>query len=102
MPAPRQLVPGRGANVVNGRQQVASVGRKLPTVLMHKNGCQPSRVMRRNSQGAYKQRSANTITVQGWGTAGRSRRSSRSHSRRQACLVLAGKTTQATGMAQPR
>ena len=102
MPVPRQLVPGRGTKVVKGRQQAAPAGRKLPPVLMRKNGCQPSRVMRRNSHGAYKPRSANTITVQPRGMAGRSRRSRRSHSRRQACLAPAGKITQATGIAQPR
>src|SRR6266851_2535374 len=102
MPVPRQLVPGRGTKLRKGRQHRAPAGRKLPPVLIRKNGCHPSRVIRRNSHGAYKPRSANTITVQPRGMARCSRRNSRSHSRRQACLAPAGRITQATGMAQPR
>src|SRR2546428_4183171 len=92
-PVPRQLVPGRGAKLSKGRQQVAPVGRKLPPVLMRKNGCQPKRVMRRNSHGAYKPRSASTITVQPRGMAGPSRRSRRGHSPPQGCLRPAGTHT---------
>lgn len=101
-PVPRPRVPGRGAKLATGRQQDASVGRKLPPVVMRTNGCPPSRVIRRNSHGAYKPRAASTIPVQPWGLAGRSRRRRRRQARRQACVVLAGSTTQATGMAQPR
>jgi hypothetical protein len=102
MPAPRQLVPGRGAHVVKGRQQGAPVGRKLPPVLMRTNGCQPRRTSRRNRHGAYQPRSASTRTVPPRGLARRRRRTSRSPARRQACWVVAGTTTHATGMAQPR
>jgi hypothetical protein len=63
-----------GTQVTKGRQQGAPVGRKLPPVLIHKNGCQPKRMTRRNSHGAYKPRPASTITVQPAGMASRSRR----------------------------
>jgi hypothetical protein len=55
---------------------------------MRQNGYQPRRTIRQNSQGAYKPRSVNTLTFQPCGMAGRSRRTSRSHSRRQACFPI--------------
>jgi hypothetical protein len=55
-----------------------------------------------DGQPAYRPRTASTITVQSGGIAGRSTRSLRSHSRRQAWGRLAGRRVQATGMAQPR
>jgi hypothetical protein len=51
-----------------------------------KNGCHPSRVLRRNSQRTSKPRSARTSTVQARETARGPRRTIRNDSRRQACL----------------
>src|SRR5712691_5121060 len=102
MPVPCHVVPGAGTNVFRGTARTWPWGRKVPPVLMRKNGCHPSRMMRRNSQRASKPRSASTMTVHARGTARRTWRSMRNHSRRQACLAVAGRTVQATGMAQPR
>ena len=102
MPVPCQVVPGSGTKVFRDTLRTWPLGRKVPPVLIRKNGCHPSRVMRRNSQRAYKPRSANTMTVQARGIARRTWRSMRNHSRRQACLAVATRTVQATGLAQPR
>jgi hypothetical protein len=55
-----------------------------------------------DSQRADQPRSVNTRMVHVGGRAGRSRRSIRTHARRQACFCPAGRMAQATGMAQPR
>jgi hypothetical protein len=52
IPVPCHVVPGSGPNVFRGTPRTWPVGRQVPPVLMRKNGCQPSRVMRRNSQRA--------------------------------------------------
>src|SRR6266481_2542024 len=71
MPVPCQEVPGSGTKVCSGTPRTWPLGRKVPPVLMRKNGCHPRRVMRRNSQRAYKPRSASTMTVHDAGTARR-------------------------------
>src|SRR6266446_5521830 len=91
-----------GHQRLQGHSTHLSLGTAGSPVLMRKKGCQPRRVMRRNSQRAYKPRSASTRTVHARGTARCTWRSMRNHSRRQACLAVAGRTVQATGMAQPR
>src|SRR6266481_5768913 len=65
LPVPCQAVPGSGTNVFRGPPRPCPLGRQVPPVLMRKKGCQPRRVMRRNSQRAYKPRSASQGTKQG-------------------------------------
>jgi hypothetical protein len=102
VPVPCQRVPGEGTKLRRGREVACGSGRKVPPVLIRKKGCQPKRTIRRNSQPAYRPRSASTMTVQPRGMAGRSWRNIRSQWRRQASGWLAGRIVQATGMAQPR
>ena len=58
--------------------------------------------MARNSQRAYSPRSARTMTVMVAGTVACRCCSKRNHSIFQAPVTVAGKTAQATGIAQPR
>ena len=102
IPVPCHVGPGSGPKVFSGPPRPWPVDRNVPPVLRRKNGCQPPRVMRRNSQRADKPRSASTRTVHDRGTARYTWRRMRTHARRQACLAVAARTTQTTGMAQPR
>lgn len=79
-----QRVPGCGTTRVNGRSVVCGSGRKAPPLWMCRHGCQPRRTRRRNSQGAYRPRSAHPITVHSREMAGRSWRSLRRQGRRHA------------------
>src|SRR4030095_14191331 len=56
--------PRLGGKALQGAKAPRPSGRKVPPVLMRKNGCQPRRTIRQNSHGAYKPRSVHTSTGQ--------------------------------------